>query len=500
MAQIHDAVDRGDVATIKRLIASGVGIDTPAEDGWSPLNIAALGGQTAVAEYLINAGANVNATVPNGGGRPLFIAAQGGYLAIVKLLVASGAQIDAQSNDGGRALTNAVQNGHKDVVAFLIHAGAKLDALPLAIAAEAGHLDIVQLLIDKKADINATDRVGFTPLHMAAQKGHRDVAQFLLEHGANVDIRNHAGSTPDDIAHLHGHPDLVKLIAGYRVQKPGAGTYCSMCGRGVIMSWTCPKCDKLLCDTCSGLTTTKPEVHQEFTVLQLGGGEAKCPYCDAGISLEQSEIEIVQVSTSPKQPPVVEAASVVEVAPPPPLPKVATLTLDTRPKGAQIKLLNQPWPYKPGMSLPLGSYPIEVSAPGYHNLTQTIELHQDVTLPLALQPQAIPAVVQRGHTNYVNSVAFSPDGIILASGSWDNSIKLWRVADGALLLTFTGHTSSVKSVAFSPDGSSLASGSWDKTIKLWRVADGVLLRTLTGHANLVYSVAFSPDGLSLASG
>ncbi|KOR30824.1 hypothetical protein TI04_03895 [Achromatium sp. WMS2] len=138
--------------------------------------------------------------------------------------------------------------------------------------------------------------------------------------------------------------------------------------------------------------------------------------------------------------------------------KVASLTLDTQPKGAQIKLLNQPWPYKPGMSLPLGSYPIEVSARGYRNLAQTIELRQDVTLPLALQPQAIPAVVQRGHTSSVESVAFSPDGTILASASADNTIKLWRVADGALLRTLTGgHTGWVNSVAFSPDGNSSSS-------------------------------------------
>jgi WD40 repeat protein/subtilase family serine protease len=105
-----------------------------------------------------------------------------------------------------------------------------------------------------------------------------------------------------------------------------------------------------------------------------------------------------------------------------------------------------------------------------------------------------------GHTDWVRSVAFSPDGSLIASGSVDYTIKLWRVSDGALVRTLTGHTSGVSSVAFSPDGSLIASGSGDRTIRLWRVSDGALVATLTGHTSGVSSVAFSPDGSLIASG
>ncbi|MDB9446990.1 WD40 repeat domain-containing protein [Anabaena sp. CS-542/02] len=104
-----------------------------------------------------------------------------------------------------------------------------------------------------------------------------------------------------------------------------------------------------------------------------------------------------------------------------------------------------------------------------------------------------------GHSDSVNSVAFSPDGRTLASGSWDD-IKLWDVATQEEIATLTGHSSSVYSVAFSRDGQTLASGSWDNTIKLWDVATQGSIATLTGHSGSVNSVAFSPDGRTLASG
>ncbi len=103
-----------------------------------------------------------------------------------------------------------------------------------------------------------------------------------------------------------------------------------------------------------------------------------------------------------------------------------------------------------------------------------------------------------GHQSWVNSVSWSPDGQTLASGSYDKTIKLWN-KEGKLLNTLNGHQSSVYSVSWSPDGQTLASGSYDNTIKLWN-KEGKLLNTLNGHENRVTSVSWSPDSQTLASG
>jgi WD40 repeat protein len=120
--------------------------------------------------------------------------------------------------------------------------------------------------------------------------------------------------------------------------------------------------------------------------------------------------------------------------------------------------------------------------------------------------------ILKGHSYWVYAIAMSPDGKILASGSYDGTIKIWNQQSGKLLLTIKGDTSNghgdaVKSLAISSvrEASSqgfrriLASGSWDNRVKLWDLENGKLIRTLTGHLDNVDSVAISLDMKSLAS-
>lgn len=124
--------------------------------------------------------------------------------------------------------------------------------------------------------------------------------------------------------------------------------------------------------------------------------------------------------------------------------------------------------------------------------------------PVGHVPENLPPGVKllrtlEGHQSAVYGVAFDPQGKMLASGSHDETVKLWGVQSGKLLRTLEGHKGVVWSVAFNSRGDQLLSGSGDTTVKLWNAYTGKLLRAFEGHNRAVYAVAFDPQGNRLAS-
>ena len=106
----------------------------------------------------------------------------------------------------------------------------------------------------------------------------------------------------------------------------------------------------------------------------------------------------------------------------------------------------------------------------------------------------------RGHLDFVYAVTFSPDGKWIATGGWDQSIRLWDRSTGKLVRTILGHRGFVRGLSFRPDSKQLISCSEDKSLRLWDVATGRELAAFHGHMGFVHCVAFSPDGAQAASG
>lgn len=192
--RLHTTAANNDTAAISNLLSEKVNIDARDGEGRTALLVATHRNNVEAAKTLIEAGADVNAKDNIHDSAYLYAGARG-HLDILKMTLAHGADLKSTNRFGGTALIPASERGHVETVRTLIRAGVDVDhinklgwtALLEAIILGNGgvpHQQIVQLLIDAKANVNLADRDGVTPLRHARNRGFSQIEQILVKAGA----------------------------------------------------------------------------------------------------------------------------------------------------------------------------------------------------------------------------------------------------------------------------------------------------------------------------
>ncbi len=225
-----------------------------------------------------------------------------------------------------------------------------------------------------------------------------------------------------------------------------------------------------------------------------------------------------------------------EESPPAPGDEKYRLTVKPDPPDSRVSLVNFEGSYSPGMELTPGYYEVLVQRSGYETFREWIQMDDDKDVHVVLTkttvtiaekkpaspapkpesvemvPEITPAPVQTetkplprlpnslpGHQEPATSLAFSPDGNLLASASYDNTVILWNIPDGSPAKTLP-HNDRLRAVAFSPDGKMLAAGGNDRNVYLWDVETGRPVDTFRGLSGRINCIEFSPDGRLTAAG
>jgi ankyrin repeat protein/serine/threonine protein kinase len=224
MSPLLAASMRGYTKVVRLLLdVHGVDVDSADDAGWTPLYAASECGSAEVVELLLRSGASVNAK-NNANRSPLWIASSKGHVNVVQLLLgARGTNVDAEDAKGVTPLHIAADYGSAEVVKLLMGKGANVNAkdvgkhTPLLVASFKGHATVVQLLLGARGVItDVASVVGTTPLHAAVRCGWPKVVELLVEKGANVNAKDGQKKTPLLIACALGRAEVVQVLLGAR--------------------------------------------------------------------------------------------------------------------------------------------------------------------------------------------------------------------------------------------------------------------------------------------
>jgi ankyrin repeat protein len=220
---MHWAAINGHVEVAEFLLEQKLSVHTADADGLTPLHLAVMGSQSSTIEFLLTKAAKVDDRC--GAGRtPLHYACDQDNVDIVCLLLAAGANAEAETRgDNRRPIHIAAASGSVETIGVLYQHGVVMDAQdfaglrPLSVACHHGHVDVIKTFLSLKQPLAMPfgDRPNHdSPLCVAAKAGHVEVVELLLRRGALVNERDECGFTPLRYAANHGHPEVLKIILG----------------------------------------------------------------------------------------------------------------------------------------------------------------------------------------------------------------------------------------------------------------------------------------------
>ncbi|WP_083232879.1 ankyrin repeat domain-containing protein [Endozoicomonas atrinae] len=229
-SHLHNSAQNGHLEAIDALIARGADVNARTKDGRTPLHNAAQNGHLEAIDALIARGADVNARTKDGR-TPLHFAAQNGHLEAIDALIARGADVNARTKKGDTALKSASDNKKINIPMIKCFANAGFDvkapcnhlgSTMLAYAAEACDWVFVDELKAKGSDINGprAKKKKYTPLHFAAQNGHLEAIDALIARGADVNARTKDGRTPLHFAAQNGHLEAIDALIARGASAP----------------------------------------------------------------------------------------------------------------------------------------------------------------------------------------------------------------------------------------------------------------------------------------
>ncbi|KAK3529075.1 hypothetical protein QTP70_016513 [Hemibagrus guttatus] len=227
------AARRGESRLLQRLLRKGHSVDVKDNRGWCALHEAAAEGHAQCVRLLLNTSDScedyVN-SLTHSSETPLYFAAKNGHLRAARHLIRAGADLNKMSDDRTSPLCAAVDSGHKEVVELLVSEGAEVNGTYyisgwscLHQAAYKGHTEIVKFLVNV-CSLEVVDDYGITPLFVAAQYGHHQCLEILVNAGANVNCQANDMATPLLIAAQEGHLSCVELLLA---NKADPNLYCN---------------------------------------------------------------------------------------------------------------------------------------------------------------------------------------------------------------------------------------------------------------------------------